>query len=273
MRIQSYILAAFIAFPAIAFSQKYKFVDSSKYYQKEISKIYKQTIDSLEKTEIFMNYLQYQQRNNNYDAQTFFLNVLHSNYTTFNNSIALNGFNKMKPISYGFGFGYSGKRNHFISDFALSLLFQNNSKKGNETISSALFNMLFDLGYAVVNSNKLSVYPYAGLSARLSSLSYVNKGNVNASYTNITDVLVQNENVNGASFRLGYQAGLGIDVALSHTKDGNRGLLLFVKAGVNQPFSKDKFKIQGITYNPEINKGDWMVSVGVKFMSRKPVLQ
>ena len=271
MRINFVIILALIIFPGIAFSQKHKDVDydSARFYQKQILKAYKQAIDSLEKTELFMNYLQFQKRNNNYEGQTFFFNVLHSNYNQFNNSIILSGFDKLKPISYGFGFGYNSKFKHVISDFALSAAFQNTSKKGDETISSALFNILFDMGYDVLNSSNVSVYPYAGLSARFSVLSYANKGTVNPSYNNISDLLLNSENVNTASIRLGYQVGVGLDVAVSHKKDGNRSLLLFVKAGVNQPFAKDKFKIQNITYNPQINKGDWMLSVGIKFVSRK----
>lgn len=271
MRINFVIILALITFPTIAFSQKRRDVDydSSRYYQKQILKAYKQAIDSLEKTELFMNYLQFQKRNNNYEGQTFFFNVLHSNYNQFNNSIALSGFDKLKPISYGFGFGYDSKFKHVISDFAISVVFPNTSKKGDETISSSLFNILFDMGYDVLNSNNVSVYPYAGLSARFSALSYTNKGTVNPSYNNISDLLLKSENVNTASIRLGYQLGVGLDVAVSHKKDGNRSLLLFVKAGINQPFAKDRFKIQNITYNPQINKGDWMLSVGIKFVSRK----
>lgn len=274
MRINFIIIIALITFPTIAFSQKRRDVDydSSRYYQKQMSKAYKQTMDSLEKTALFTNYLQFQKRNNNYQGQTFFINVLHSNYNQFNNSIALSGFDKLKPISYGFGFGYSGKFKHIISDFAILAAFQNTSKRGDENISSSLFNILFDMGYDVVHSNNVSVYPYAGLSARFSILSYANKGTINPSYSNISDLLLNSENVNAVSIRLGYQAGVGMDVAVAHKKDGKRSLLLFVKAGVNQPFSKDKFKIQNVTYNPEINKGDWMLSVGIKFVNRKMIL-
>lgn len=268
-----FAILAVIIFPAVTFSQKNKVVDSTIYYQKQITKAYKQAMDSLEKTPLFVNYVQYKQRYNSYNAQTFFINALHTNYNTFNNSIAQSGFNKMNPMSYGFGFGYSGKYKHIISDFALSMLFPNNSKKGDETISSGLFNILFDIGYDVLQSNRISIYPYAGLSARFATLNYINKGTINPQYSNITDILVESENINSASFRLGYQAGVGVDVAVSQNKANSKSFILFVKAGVNQPFAKDKFKIQSTTYNPEINKGDWMLSIGVKFANRKPEFQ
>lgn len=267
------ILLLLFIFPCIAFSQRNTAYDSSKYYIKQMSKAYKQAMDSLEKTDLFIDYLHFQQRSNNYDAQTFFFNILHSDYGIFNKSIALSGFPALNPVSYGIGFGYAGKFQHGISDFAISLVFPNTSKKEDKTISSALFNILFDMGYDVLRSNNFSLYPYVGLSARISTLSYLSNGSVNPTYTNISDVLVGSYNVNTASFRLGYQLGLGVDVALSHNKDGNHTIILFAKGGVNQPFGKDKFKIENVTYDPQIKKGDWMLSVGLKFTTRRRRLQ
>lgn len=54
------------------------------------------------------------------------------------------------------------------------------SKKRDEQIGSMLGNVLQgDLGYNVLNSNVVSIYPYTGLSLRMANLSYRKTGTVN----------------------------------------------------------------------------------------------
>ena len=270
---KKFIPLLFCLTPFITFSQRYTRqanTDSSGYYEKELKRITKQAKDSLRNSEFFAQYIKYQRRNNNYYAPVISFNILHSDYAAFNKSIAASGFPALNPISYGFGIGFSTKVNFVIIDFyAVSVASQNLSKKGSETIGSSLGNMFqFDLGFNVLRSNRVSLYPYGGLSLRLATLNYKNTGTINPAFTNITDVVNNGQNINATSFRLGYQAGLGLDFTISNNPNGDKTVILFAKGGINQPFGKDTYKIEGQKYDPAIKKGDWMISVGFKFGSR-----
>src|SRR5690606_13314385 len=107
--------------------------------------------------------------------------------------------------------------------------------KVNEDVIKASFStaLQFELGYDFVRSPMFNLYPYAGVGLRIASLRYETPLQTNSPFSNLTD-LVQN---NGAFYEsvtgLGYQAGIGAEVALS--KRGSlEGTLLFVKAGINR---------------------------------------
>lgn len=100
------------------------------------------------------------------------------------------------------------------------------------------------------------------------NLAYRKTGTLDANYTNITNLLRNSANLNASSVPLGYQAGLGADFTIGNSKDGSNAVILFIKGGVNQPFSRDIYKVEGQKYDAGIKKGDWMISLGFKFASR-----
>ena len=258
--------------PSVAFTQNYSktvHTDSSKYYQQETKKVYKQTLDSLQSTALFTGYREYQKRNNNYYSFVLFCPVVHTDYSSFNSSIAASGFTAMKALSAGFGIGMSTKTGHAIIDFYAASVAAQTTKKRYEEIGSSLSNLFqFDLGYDVLHSHVVSVYPYLGLSLRAASLYYKKTGTINSNYTNISDLITNGTNIQGSSVRLGYQAGAGADFTLHSSKQGDGVVLFFIKGGLNQPFAKDVYKIEQQKYDPAINKGDLVFWIGFKFGSR-----
>lgn len=253
----------------------YTKTDSIRYFKDEFTRFQKELEKSLNNNPEFIllrnRFVAYNRRHNDYSGMTLFANMLQSDYSSFNRQIAAAGFPALSSLSFGFGIGASSKRDHIIFDFYFSSLYlANTSKKEREKISSSLGNLfLMDLGYDLLHSNKWSIYPYAGLSLRMASLNYQNKGVFNPSYTNISDLLDGEENVFTTSSRLGYQAGLGIDVVLGNNDEYSGATLFFIKAGINKPFGKDKYKIREVRYDPDIDKGNLAISAGFKFVSRR----
>ena len=248
--------------------------DSVQFYEKEYKKQFKEALDSINKSEkinsLKENINRLKTISNSYSGNVLFGGILHSDFTEFNKSIQQDGFGKMSPYSFRFGMGVSTKTEHIIFDFYLVTLGGNHtSKKGNEKVQSSLSNMFqFDLGYDFLNSKTISFYPYAGLSARIASLSYINPGQLNPNFSNITNITQNSETIFASSFRIGYQAGLGLDIVAANFKQKGTAIILFTKAGTNRPIGTDRFKILGEQYKPGIKNGDWLVNFGIKFARR-----
>jgi hypothetical protein len=228
-------------------------------------------MDSVKNSEQYISlYKQLQHhrsRSNNYTGMSLFADIVHSDYDRFNESIAPGGFPAFNPISYRIGFGISSKHDRLMSDFYFGVLGINSrSKKGEEKITTSLSNLLqYDFGIDLLKSSVLSLYPYAGLSLRMSSLKYKKPAQTNPGYTNITNMVINDQNVSTSSLRLGYQAGLGLDVAIYNRPGEMSKTMLFIKAGTNGPVWRDAYEINNIKYKPGIRHGDWMITVGIKF--------
>ena len=256
--------------------------DSLRYYQLELRELTLKTLDSLRNSERYKflqdRISQLRRSGKGYGGAVFFMDVTHSDFSEFNNSIAQDGFPAIDPISFGFGFGVSNKSEKIIFDlyFGAGNL-TSKSKKADTTIRAGLVSLFhIDLGYDVLNSDVVSIYPYAGLSLRISTLEYATPVQVNPGFTNITNMILNDQSVYADSYRLGYQAGIGFDFIVSKDKsrtthqtysDGP-AIVLFTKIGTKRPIGRDKYKIEDIKYNPGIKQADWVVSLGIKLGSR-----
>ena len=257
--------------PFVGFSQKNdKPTDSANYYRKATMKAQKAAFESLKQTTLYKDYLAFSKRKNNYSGMSLFATAVQSDYGQFSKELAAGGFPQLNTMGYGLGFGAATKSAHVIFDFYFATTtFESTSKKGAETIGSSLANFLqLDLGYDVLNSNRCSIYPFVGISARSASLRYSNKGTPNPTPTGLATLVIGDKNVYANSVRLGYQAGLGIDLKLSDGKNGENPILIFAKAGINRPFWKDTYKTNGVSYDPDIDKGNLNIAFGFKFTSR-----
>jgi hypothetical protein len=248
--------------------------DSSEYYSAQLMNMQRAVMDSLRKSEAYqgvetqLNH--YKRPGNNYGSLVLFLDVAHTDFGAFNSSIAQSGFPAMAALSPRIGFGTSIKNNWAIIDFYYVAVGLNAvSKKGEEKIKTS-FSSLFevDLGYDFVNSRSISIYPYGGLSLRIASLRYVKPEIANPNYTNITDIITNQQSISSGSFNVGYQAGLGFDVVTTRTDNNAAAFILFVKAGTTGAIGKERYKISGMRYEPGIKRGDWVITIGCKFAGR-----
>jgi len=249
--------------------------DSVKYFQKEQKKLwdenYHQYTHSDQYTTLQEGLDRSLARSANYSAFIIFGELVHNNYTGFNNSIAQNGFTPLSALSFRVGMGFSAKSGRLIFDYYFFTLgFNNSTNSGNQKIKTSLSNITqLNLGFDLLQSRWISLYPYAGVGARISSLSYSKPPQTNAGYTNISNIVVNDQSSITSSLRIGYQAGIGLDILLLQTNKNRGGIMLFAKFGTDGPIWADKYKIDGINYEPGFHQGDWLASFGIKFISRQ----
>ena len=249
--------------------------DSIKIYQKQLQKLWKNTYDSLRASENFKevtgNIKRLRGNSQRYGGALIFMDIVHSDYTKFNQSIVASGFAPLKSNHIRFGFGVSNKSGKAITDFHFAVIgFNNKSKQGDEKIKTSLSSLFhFDYGYDLTKSDVVDIYPFLGVSIRTSNLNYEKPAEVNPNYTNISNILNNNQTTNSTSMKPGFQAGLGIDFKISSSKVNRASTILFTKFGVNRPFTVDRYKVESVNYKPEIRQGVWVLAFGFKFVSPK----
>lgn len=250
-------------------------VDSITYYNREMRMLYRQTYDSLTQSDRYKAALEkikyYESRSDDYGAFVIFGEVAAADYSTFNASIAADGFPPLNGPAYRFGIGVSNKSDRGIVDFNFfAFSFNKKSKKGDEKITSSFSNFLqFDVGYDLVKSQSVNIYPYAGLSFRGCDVEYSKPVQTNGSFTNISNIVLNKQSASAFSLKAGYQAGLGFEFVIHNSTNRLRGTMFFVKAGTNGHIGRENYKVEGIDYKPAIKYGNWIVTTGFKFFSRR----
>lgn len=251
-------------------------VDSTRYYRKQLFELQKRTFDSLKRTEQYQRLLEkareHVSTSDAYNSFNVFINILRADCDAFNTSVAANGFtpfNKVIP-QFGFGFTFKGK-NRLVWDVAYFAKGNSNKSKNNDDkIVASLTNaLLIDVGYDFVRSSSVNIYPYGGIGVRVASLRYSTPAIVNNTPDNITNIVQNNRSTSGEQFRLCYQAGIGFDFVIKNSSDHTSGTIFFVKAGTNGIVGSTAYNIEGVSYNPHIKYGAWMISAGLKFFGRK----
>ncbi len=261
---------AIVLFPCFAISQKkYETTDSLRYYSTQLRKLTRQVHDSLRKSEQYISLLSDMARlrkgSLNYDGVVFSGELMHSGYEKLNQSINKDSFPNLNAFTYRFGFGLAYKKGRRIFNFHFATIGVNSkSDKGNQKIKAGLSNLFqFNWGYDLLKSKAISIYPYAGFSMRMSMLSYSKPVLLNTGYTNLTNLITNEQSVVLSSAKLGYELGACVDVFLTKTRD----VAFFTKVATSSAFGKNNYKIHSVKYDPGIKQGDWLVGIGIKFLS------
>jgi hypothetical protein len=266
-------LLLFLLLPSMVFAQidERHIHDSLFYYQRETGRMLRQAQDSVRNGSQYRTYQEAIKRlggkSQNYAGFVLFSGVQHTNFTDFNASIQQDGFEPMNSTTGLAGFGVSTKSQDIMLDmYFVVASFNTTSSNGEESITMNLTNVLqFDLGYDLIKSRPISLYPFVGISMRISTLDYNYPAQLDPNYTNISNLIINDRSAESSSVRLGYQFGLGLDLLISTSKKTGFGKYLFVKAGTNRPVWRDKYKIHDVKYDPDIKQGDWVISFGLKF--------
>lgn len=255
--------------------QKNAETDSLEYYSREMGEVMRAIRDSMLRSEKYLaakaGYKRHVVHSRDYGGFTIFMDVFGADYRELNRMLAADGFPPINDVGGRFGFGISYKQNRGMVDlFYIVAGLNNRSEKDNKKITTSFTNLLqFDVGYDLLNSGLFSLYPYAGLSARISNISYEEKGVHNPNYTSIADMVIGGKTTNLSSTRLGYQLGVGFDFTLWQDKERTARNMLFVKAGINRPAWRDKFRKGDLPeYNAGIKQGTWILSIGFKFAGK-----
>ena len=160
--------------------------------------------------------------------------------------------------------------NGLMIDFNLfSIGINKGTSHGNASIHAGYSDFLqLQLGYAVLNTRGLSIYPYAGLSGRSAEMQFSKPAVLNNSFNSVAGIVQNNQSVQEWSSHLSYQAGLGVDWTIGESYKSDGGTILFAKFGTSGIFGDESYGISGINYTPGIKYGAWMASLGFKFFGR-----
>jgi hypothetical protein len=248
--------------------------DSADYYRQQMYQLERTLLDSLRRSEQYI-YLRDRAEtvwrpSGDYTAVTAFFDVAGADYDKLNSSITQSGFDALPntAVRLGYGVSYQFDRGMFdLAFFAFGL--RNTTQKAGEKIVANFSGFFqFDLGYDLIAAKWINVYPYAGFSYRTSLLSYKKDPQLNSSFTDVTNIVVNDQSVRERCNKLGYQAGLGLDLVVSEQRRLGGGVMLFVKAGTNRIFGKEVYDIDGTEYKPGIQYGNWIATFGIKLFGR-----
>jgi hypothetical protein len=200
-----------------------------------------------------------------------------SNFNHFNADNAKSGFSPVAGPSYRFGFGFTMEnRNRLVKEFyLLTLAGDKASYNGNQKIKYSFMDGLqCNIGYDLIKSPKLNIFPYGGLSFRYETLTWHNPGQANPAFTGIADILHNEETFYSSMTGVAYHTGLSIEwvITESHEKAGAKmdptGVMLFARGGTEGMIGNPSFKVRDLTYDPAIRNGQWIASIGFKFFAR-----
>lgn len=277
-----YLLIAIICFPSLLAGQSTssKKTDSLGYYMQELTRMRGRMMDSLMRSDEYRFMSQrleyHRSQSDNYSSFNVSLELLGVKADNFNQSITTKGFKSWegRPITR-LGIGWSSKRGRIITDLGLGIFgFNIKSNKGGEKIYGNVSSVgQIDVGYDFIKSKNFNLYPYAGLALRMSSIEYRKPATVNASFSDISDIIQNNQSVFEECVRFGYQAGLGMDIVVDgHSRPGRKpnvgGIIFFMKGGINRIIGKETYNIEGIKYRPGIVYGQWAATFGIKLFGR-----
>ena len=271
----------FLALPFTGYTQdlhdyyKEKPVDSVQYYQQQLRNMQRQVIDSLRQSEAFQAAMQglvrHQARTDNYTAFTLFTEAMHGNYSAFNNQIRHTGFSTLSGPQYRLGLGFTTKNNRTMIDILIMTVgMGKKSKKEKETLTSSVHNIFqTNLGYDLVKAKTINIYPYAGIFLRDATLSYEKPAIPVSNPATFLDYLQNGkQSTEASSMKVGYEAGIGMDVQISGGPNRNGGTMLFAKVSTSGPIGKEKYKINDNSFDPGIKYGQLAIAFGFKFFSR-----
>jgi hypothetical protein len=246
--------------------------DSVNYYNRQLSRIYSNTWDSLRNDDSVKYYNQRIKHasaaSKSYTALVIFGEATSADFGAFNLAIARDGFgplsnNPMPRIGVGVSHkGYSGVMvdfNFFVAGFNRTV------KNGDAKITASCSDIFqLQVGYAVVNYSRFNVYPYGGLALRGTMLEYTKPAVLNVPYNSLASLIQNDQTASGKATHLSYQAGLGIEWAISHDAQHHGGIMLFGKFGTDGIFGSEDYKIHDVDYGSGIRYGVWAAELGLK---------
>lgn len=249
--------------------------DSLQYYSQQLNRLYRKALESLDQNDSARYYRHQlkreQARARDYVALSIFTGLEAANYKTFNAAIAKDGFAPMRGSIFQFGAGASFRGfdglildlNFIVAGIGTSTYGGAASIRNN---SSETLNV--QIGYAIINTGRLSFYPYVGFADRFSELSYSTPDTANPNYNSIGSLLQGGKSVNAYSDVVCYQAGVGVDWIIQKIDNNRRGVILFGKLGTDGAFGHETYPIANVTYDPGIRYGAWVAQIGFKFFLR-----
>ena len=247
--------------------------DSIQYYRQQLGQL-QRSIDLSFRNDartkaLLGNITRLESQTEDYGGASIYFQFASGNFDILNADNGVIGFKAMTEPMLGLGMGFTFRRNRRMLDINIGAIGINQkTKKGNETIQTSFTTALqVEWGYDLIRRKAIAIFPYAGLGLRTTDFEYKAPKQINASPSSITGIVVNNPSVSDAIIEFGYQAGIGFEFKIP-TKDYEPGVPIFLKAGTNRPFKRKTLNFEGVRYDPRLNYGDWMITIGFKFAGR-----
>ncbi len=273
MKILFYILLCLFLSNAVVAQSTDQASDSIRYYQKQISKLFKAYRDTMLKNTEYkalsekINNLN--RKSDDYSAFCLYSSINSIDFEKFNSDNLRSGFKPFSGNMYSIAIGFSTKRKRNIFDFEiLSLGIRKKEKKDNESISINSTLLLHSTwGYDFVKSGKINIYPFVGLGLSGLDLKYESPAILNDTFSNISTIIVNKRSTIASKLPITYKVGLGFEYSIS-PKSNPAGTIFFCKAATSRAFRNKGFDIEGKNYDPKFNFGALNFSFGFKFFGR-----
>ena len=236
--------------------------DSTQFYRNELKRLknaYEDSFRNSPKAKELSEKLKYAEwASDNYLGMVYFIQVGSANYDKFNADNSTDGFSSISGPMISFGLGFSLKKRRGIFDISLAGTVNKSTPKSKEVIKTSVSPLLqLEIGYDLVKKKTLNIYPYVGLGLRSSFLEYKAPAQTNPSPTSISTIIANNRSAKERESEFGYQAGVGFEYNI-----------LYLKLGTNRAFKRKAFEIEGVTYDPNLQYGNWIITVGFKIVRR-----
>lgn len=214
----------------------------------------------------------YNLKHNNYSSWGLFLNYNNAKLNDLNTSINNSGFSSFNNFQIGLGLTSNIKIHQTIWDITwFNISFSNNPSNNvtNQKIQLNTVDFLqTQLGYAIVDKRKITIYPYIGLGLRSSTLRLNNIQTINPTGTNISNYVITPKFVQARSLKFTYQAGLAADFKIKENEKKGRASFLTFKAGINNTIGDENFRIdEAYKFNPNAQIANWQLQIGLKFVN------
>lgn len=216
-----------------------------------------------------------------YNAYSLFFGQYHSNLGSLNKGLNVSNFPQLENTSYHFTnfFDFTWKRKRCLNELYMIYGIVKDVTMGNVSVSYNYWSPLnYTFGFAVIDSKRLQIFPFAGLSYQSSNIKFSNSFEQlfelgSASY----DSLLSASNINrrGVDYQLKKRElvlnyGLEMDFHLIYSKR-KTGVILGVRAGKLQPLLSGGWIFEGKRYSQlsDVTIRDYYIDAVIRIYTRR----
>lgn len=208
------------------------------------------------------------------DTSSYLAFLLHfehvpGEYNKLLTELLANGFDTSEGAS-AFGYGFTFKKRRFIHELDFNLIWGDKMKSHDgETVQITGTNIIYLLGFDLLNTTHFSLFPFVNLHYQGVSLEYIRNPQTGQSFNNFLDVPagINHIDLRKDALRIGF--GGEIDYYFTQSNRGG-GIILGFRYGVNKTLTEGKYKSdkKAINYDPEITLRDSYFSIVLRLYGR-----
>lgn len=204
-----------------------------------------------------------------YFGMTFFFEHVPGEYDKLLDELSDNGFNTSEGAS-AFGYGFTLKKRRFIHELNVGFIWGDKMYSDNrEEVQITGSNVSYLFGFDLLNTRKLSLFPFVTILHQGVSLEYTRKPEGGQTHDNFLDVPA---NVNHLELRKNaLRLGFGGEIDYYFPKSNREGGVIFgFRYGMNYTAAEGNYKSErrNVGYDPDITLRDSYFAFVLKFYGR-----